>query len=121
MNKNDMSQSPQAADPDMALLYLSSLFEKLHHAPECNCAKLDALARQIMGREPKTPLGLALAAYAEKWLRRHLWMRDFDNLSLSDQAARIVLDSAIRIAARRPVAQLQGPSNLAAPVTPSNC
>jgi hypothetical protein len=99
---NDMAQPPQAAEPDMALLYLSFLFEELHHAPERNCAMLDALARQMMVRCPKTPLGLALSACAEKWLRRHLWMLDFDSLSPSDQAARIVIDGAIRIAARRP-------------------
>jgi hypothetical protein len=97
--KSSMSQRPPAAEWDMALLYLSFLFDKLLNAPKRNCAMLDALAWQILHEDPKTPLGLALSARAEMWLRRHLWMLDFDSLSPSDRAARLVIDSAMRLAA----------------------
>jgi hypothetical protein len=58
-----------------------------------------ALAGLILALEngPTTLLGLAVACCAEKWLRRHLWMVDFNSLSPSDQAARIVIDNAMRI------------------------
>jgi hypothetical protein len=55
------------------------------------------LAELILEECPKTLFGLAIASRAEKWLRRHLWMVDFDSLSPSDLAARIVIDSAMRI------------------------
>jgi len=35
------------AEPDIALLYLGSLFETLHHAPERDDAIVDALVGQI--------------------------------------------------------------------------
>jgi hypothetical protein len=86
------------AEPDLALLYLGFLFETLHDAPERDDAMLDALAGQILDERPKTLLGLAIKACVAKWLRRHLWMADFDSLSPSDQAARVVIDSAMCIA-----------------------
>jgi hypothetical protein len=95
-----MAHRPPAAEPDMALIYLSFLFDRLHGAPgapERNCAVLDALAWQILDKRPKTLLGLALAARAERWLRRYLWMLDIDSLSPSDQAARLVVDLAMRL------------------------
>jgi hypothetical protein len=95
----NLSQRPPAAEPDMALLFLGSLFETLHQAPERDDAKLDALAMHILDEGPKTLLGLVIRARAEKWLRRHLWMLDFDSLSPSDQAARLVIDSAMRLGA----------------------
>ncbi|MGC2823646.1 MAG: hypothetical protein WA322_05335 [Pseudolabrys sp.] len=94
-----MSQQSPAAEPDMALLFLGSLFETLHRAPERDDAKLDALAMHILDEGPKTLLGLVIRARAEKWLRRHLWMLDFDSLSPSDQAARVVIDTAMRLGA----------------------
>ena len=86
------------AEPEMALLYLGSLFETLHDAPERDDATLDALARLILDEHPKTRLGLGIRACAAKRLRRHLWLIDFDSLSPSDQAARVVIDSAMRLA-----------------------
>jgi hypothetical protein len=86
------------AEPDLALLYLGFLFETLHNAPERDDAMLDALAGQILDERPKTLLGLAIKAFMAKWFRRHLWMADFGSLSSSDQAARLVIDSAMRIA-----------------------
>jgi hypothetical protein len=100
----NLSQRPPAAEPDMALLFLGSLFETLHQAPERDDAKLDALAMHILDEGPKTLLGLVIRARAEKWLRRHLWMLDFDSLSPSDQAARLVIDSAMRLGAPKPAA-----------------
>ena len=38
---NNRSQHP--AEPDMALLYLGSVFEALHHAPERDDAKLEQI------------------------------------------------------------------------------
>jgi hypothetical protein len=58
---------------------------------------LDALAWHILGERPKTLLGLAITAYAEKWLRRRLWMVDFDSLSPSEQDACVVIESAMRV------------------------
>ena len=95
---NNLSQPPPA-EPDMALLYLSYLFETLH-ALERKDATLDALAEHILEERPKTLLGLALASCAEKWLRRHLWMVNIDSLSSSEQAARVVIDGAINCARR---------------------
>ena len=80
-------------------MFLSFLFNELHKEPERNCAMLDGLAWQILDKGPKTPIGLALAAQAERWLCRYLWMRDIDSLSPSDRAARLVIDSAMRLAA----------------------
>jgi hypothetical protein len=48
------------AEPELALLYLGSLFETLHDAPERDDAMLDALAGQILDERPKTLLGLAI-------------------------------------------------------------
>ena len=93
---NNLLQPPPA-EPDMALLYLGSLFETLHNTPEREDIMLDALAGLILEEGPKTLLGLAIACRVEKWLRRHLWMVDFNSLSPSDQAARVVIDSAMRI------------------------
>jgi hypothetical protein len=93
---NNLSQ-PQPDEPDMALLYLGSLFETLHDIPEREDATLNALAGLILEEGPKTLLGLAIACRGEKWLRRQLWMVDFNILSPSDQAARVVIDSAMRI------------------------
>jgi hypothetical protein len=92
---NNLSQ-PLPAEPDMALLCLGSLFETLHNTPERE-DMLDALAGLILEEGPKTLLGLAIACRVEKWLRRHLWMVDFNSLLPSDQAARVVIDSAMRI------------------------
>ena len=95
---NNRSQQPRPAEPDMALLYLGSVFETLHHAPERDDAKLDALAAHIvLDERPKTLLGLAITARAEKWIRQRLWMVDFYSLSPSDRAIRIVIDSAVRV------------------------
>jgi hypothetical protein len=86
------------AEPDLALLYLGFLFETLHDAPERDDAMLGALAGQIIDERPKTLLGLAIKALVAKWFCRHLWMADFDSLSPCDQAARVVIDSAMRVA-----------------------
>jgi hypothetical protein len=72
---NNLSQPPQPTEPDMALLYLGSLFE-----PERDEAKLDALAWHILDKRPKTLLGLAIRARAEKHLYRYLWTVDFERL-----------------------------------------
>ena len=90
--------SKSMAEPDFVLLYLGSLFEALHDAPERDDPMLDALAGQILDELPKTLLGLIIKACAARWLRRNLWMVEFDSLAPSDQAARIVIDSAMRIA-----------------------
>jgi hypothetical protein len=87
---------------DLVLVYLASSFVKLHDAGERDEATLDALAELILCERAQTLLGLALRAFADKWLRRHLWMVDFDSLSPSDQAARRVIDSAMRITAAAP-------------------
>jgi hypothetical protein len=92
-----MSQPIQPADPDTALLFLGSWLTTLHNAPKRDDAMLDALAWHILGERPKTLLGLAIRAYAEKWLRRRLWMVDFDSLSRSEQDACVVIESAMRI------------------------
>jgi hypothetical protein len=85
-----MPQPTLPADPDMALLFLGSWFEKLLHAPERDDATLDAVAAHIiLDERPKTLLGLVITALAEKWLRRRLWMVDFDRLPPSDQGVRV--------------------------------
>jgi hypothetical protein len=82
----------------MALLFLGSFFETLHGAPHRNDAMLDALAGHIiLDEHPKTLLGLAITARAEKWLRRRLWMESFDRLSPLEQGIRLVIDGAMRI------------------------
>src|SRR5262249_38453125 len=94
---NNMSQPPQPIEPDMALLYLGSLFETLDYTlpPERDEAKLDALAWHILDKRPKTLLGLAIRARAEKHLCRYLWTVDFERLPPSDQAARVVIECAM--------------------------
>src|SRR5262245_48009055 len=79
---NNLSQPPQPTEPDMALLYLGSLFETLDYTlrPERDEAKLDALAWHILDKRPKTLLGLAIRARAEKHLCRYLWTVDFERL-----------------------------------------
>jgi hypothetical protein len=96
---NNLSPPPQPAEPDLALLYLGSLFETLdsRRPPERNEDMLDALASHIFGKRPKTLLGVAIRARAEKRLRRNLWMIDFNSLPFSEQAARVVIDSAMHI------------------------
>ena len=81
----------------MALLFLGSWFEKLLDAPERDDATLDAVAAHIiLDERPKTLLGLVITALAEKWLRRRLWMVDFDRLPPSDQGVRVVIDAVLR-------------------------
>src|SRR6516164_5246025 len=96
---NNLSQTPQPTEPDMALLFLGSLFETLDYTlpPERDEAKLDGLAWHILDKRPKTLLGLAITARAENWLRQHLWTADSDKLSPSQQAARAVIDCTMRI------------------------
>jgi hypothetical protein len=97
VNYAPQPQPTQPADPDMALLFLGSWFEKLLHAPERDDATLDALAGHIiLDERPKTLLGLVITALAEKWLRRRLWMVDFDRLPPSDQGVRVVIDALLR-------------------------
>jgi hypothetical protein len=88
-----MPQPTRSDDPDMALLFLGSWFEKLLDAPE----RLDAVAAHIiLDERPKTLLGLVITALAERWLRRRLWMLDFDRLPPSDQGVRVVIDAVLR-------------------------
>jgi hypothetical protein len=95
---NSQPLSPKPAEPDLALIYFGSLFETLRQAPESNESALDALVGHIiLDERPKTKLGLALRANAEKWLRRDLWAAEFKSLSPSDQAVRILVDSAMRM------------------------
>jgi hypothetical protein len=56
---NSLSQPPQPTEPDMALLFLGSLFETLDDTlpPERNEAKLDGLAWHILNKRSKTLLG----------------------------------------------------------------
>ena len=87
---------PQLAEPDMALLLLGSWFERLLHAPERDAVTLDAVAAHIiLDERPKTLLGLAITALAEKWLRRRLWMVDFYRLPPSDQGVRVRIDALL--------------------------
>jgi hypothetical protein len=99
---NTLSQPPQPTEPDMALLYFGSLLETLDHTlpPERDEAKLDALAWHILDKRPKTPLGLAIRARAEKHLCRYLWTVDFERLMPSDQAARVVIECAMLLSSR---------------------
>src|SRR6516162_1831843 len=99
---NNLSQPPQPTEPDMALLYLGSLFETLDYTlpPERHEAKLDALAWHILDKRPKTLLGLAISARAEKHLCRYLWTVDFERLPPSDQAARVVIECAMLLSSR---------------------
>ena len=99
---NNLSQPPQPTEPDMALLYLGSLFETLDYTlpPERDEAKLDALAWHILDKRPKTLLGLAIRARAEKHLCRYLWTVDFERLPPSDQAARVVIEGAMLLSFR---------------------
>jgi hypothetical protein len=95
---NPQPLSPKPAEPDLALIYFGSLFETLRQAPESHESALDALAGHIiLDERPKTKLGLALRANAEKWLRRDLWAAEFGSLSPSDQAVRILVESAMRM------------------------
>jgi hypothetical protein len=99
---NNLSQPPQPTEPDMALVYLGSLFETLDYTlpPERDEAKLDALAWHILDKRPKTLLGLAIRARAEKHLCRYLWTVDFERLPPSDQAARVVIECAMLLSSR---------------------
>jgi hypothetical protein len=99
---NNLSQPPQPTEPDMALLYLGSLFETLDYTlpPERDEAKLDALAWHILDKRPKTLLGLAIRARAEKHLCRYLWTVDFERLPPSDQAACVVIECAMLLSSR---------------------
>jgi len=99
---NNLSQPPQPTEPDMALLYLGSLFETLDYTlpPERDEAKLDALAWHILDKRPKTLFGLAIRARAEKHLCRYLWTVDFERLPPSDQAARVVIECAMLLSSR---------------------
>src|SRR5262249_7497489 len=99
---NNLSQPPQPTEPDMALLYLGSLFETLDYTlpPERDEAKLDALAWHILDKRPKTLLGLAIGARAEKPLCRYLWTVDFERLPPSDQAAPVVIECAMLLSSR---------------------
>src|SRR5215510_6067478 len=94
---NNSSQTPQPTEPDMALLFLGSLFETLDDTlpPERNEAKLDGLAWHILNKRSKTLLGLAIRARAEKQLCRYLWSVDFERLPPPDQAARVVTECAM--------------------------
>ena len=101
----DMQSKPAAlpapferpGEPDLALIYLGSLFETLQEESAGDDTALEALAAQILEHRAQTPLGLVIKARATKWLSRHLWMTDFDTLSPSEQAVRVVIDSAARI------------------------
>src|SRR5262249_30842788 len=99
---NNLSQPPQPTEPDMALLFLGSLFETLDYTlpPERDEAKLDALAWHILDKRPKTLLGLAIRARAEKHLCRYLWTVDFERLPPSDQGARVVTECAMMLSSR---------------------
>jgi hypothetical protein len=99
---NSLSQPPQPTEPDMALLFLGSLFETLDDTlpPERNEAKLDGLAWHILNKRSKTLLGLAIRARAEKHLCRYLWTVDFERLPPSDQAARVVTECAMLLSSR---------------------
>src|SRR5499433_2138455 len=99
---NHLSQPPQPTEPDMALLFLGSLFETLEYTlpPERDEAKLDALAWHILDKPPKMLLGLAIRARAEKHLCRYLWTVDFEKLPPSDQAARVVIECAMLLSSR---------------------
>src|SRR5215813_12595490 len=107
---NNLSQPPQPSEPDMALLYFGSLFETLDYTlpPERDEAKLDALAWHILDKRPKTLLGLAIRARAEKHLCRYLWTVDFDRLPPSDQGARVVIECAMLLSSQNPTRGIAG-------------
>jgi hypothetical protein len=63
-------------------------------------AELDALAWHILDKRPKTLLGLAIRARAEKHLCRYLWTVDFESLPPSDQGARVVTECAMMLSSR---------------------
>ena len=86
----------------MALLYFGSLFETLDYTlpPERDEAKLDALAWHILDKRPKTLLGLAIRARAEKYFYRYLWTVNFERLPPSDQAAGVVIECAMLLSSR---------------------
>jgi len=94
----------------MALLYLGSLFETLDYTlpPERDEAKLDVLAWHILDKRPKTLLGLAIRARAEKHLCRYLWTVDFERLPPSDQAARVVIECAMLHSVRQVLTAYMG-------------
>jgi hypothetical protein len=95
----------------MALLYLGSLFETLDSTlpPERDETKLDALAWHILDKSPKTLLGLAVRARAEKHLCRYLWTVDFERLPHSDQAARVVTECAMLLSSGLVIAANSAP------------
>ena len=99
---NNLSQPPQPIEPDMALLFLGSLFETLDYTlpPDRDEVKRDALAWHILDKRPKTLLGLAIRARAEKHLCRYLWTVDFERLPPSDQGARVVTECAMMLSSR---------------------
>ena len=78
------------------------MFETLDYTlpPERDEAKLDALAWHILDKRPKTLLGLANRARAEKHLCRYLWTVDFESLPPSDQGARVVTECAMMLSSR---------------------
>jgi hypothetical protein len=84
---NNLSQPPQPTKPDIALLYLGSLFETLDYTlpPERDEAKLDALAWHILDKRPKTLLGLAIWPLGPGRICRYLWTVDFERLPPSDR------------------------------------
>ena len=65
------------------------MFETLDYRlpPERDEAKLDALAWHILDKRPKTLLGLAIRARAERHLCRYLWTIDFERLNQELNAA----------------------------------
>src|SRR5262249_49204734 len=89
----------QPTEPDMALLFLGSLFETLDYTlpPERDEAKLDAVAWHILDKRRKSLLGLAIRARAEKHLCRYLWSVDFERLPPSDQATCVLIESAMTL------------------------
>jgi hypothetical protein len=78
------------------------LFETLDYTlvPERDETKLDALAWHILDKSPKTVLGVAIRARAQKHLCRHLWTVDFERLPPFDQAARVVIECAMLLSSR---------------------
>ena len=99
---NNPSQPPQPIEPDMALLFLGAFFETFEPAlpPERHEAKLDALAWHIVDKRPKTLLGLAIKARAEKHLCRYLWTVDLERLPPADQATCVVIEGAMLLTRR---------------------
>src|SRR6516165_10239489 len=98
----NLSHPPRLIGPDLTLLFLRSLIETLDYTlpPERDEAKLDGLAWHILDKRPKTLLGLAIRARAEKHLCRYLWTVDFERLPPSDQAARVVIECAMLLSSR---------------------